>query len=98
MVKRVVALAGEWVDIDDDGLVHIDGTILEEPYLNIQAIGEVDIELPFQVPDSHYFVLGDNRAISIDSRIDDFGAVHQDEIIGKTLLRIWPLNKIGFVI
>jgi len=98
MIKRVIAVAGEWIDISENGTVQIDGTILEEPYLVAQLTGESDIELPFQVPDNHYFVMGDNRAISMDSRISDFGTVHQDEVIGKTVLRIWPLNKIGFVL
>ena len=97
MVKRVIAVAGDWVDIDESGRVYIDGTILNEPYLEGQAIGERDVEFPFQVPDNQFFVMGDNRAISLDSRLANFGTIHRDEIIGKSILRIWPLTRIGLV-
>jgi len=97
MVKRVIATAGQWVDIDEVGNVYIDGTMLAEPYLSGHSIGERDIELPLQVPDNQFFVMGDNRAISMDSRSRDFGMIHRDEIIGKNIFRIWPLTAIGFV-
>ena len=97
MVKRVIATAGQWVDIDEVGNVYIDGTMLAEPYLSGQLVGERDIELPLQVPDNQFFVMGDNRAISMDSRSRDFGMIHRDEIIGKSIFRIWPLTAIGFV-
>ena len=97
MVKRVIAVAGDWVDIDDNGTVYIDGAILDEPYLMGEKIGDRDVELPFQVPDNQFFVMGDNRAISLDSRLANFGTIHRDEIIGKSILRIWPLTRIGLV-
>jgi len=95
MVKRVIAVAGEWVDIDEAGAVRIDGNLLEEPYINTHSVGVTDIEFPFQVPENQYFVMGDNRAVSMDSRLIDFGTIHRDEIIGEAILRIWPLSRMG---
>jgi len=97
MVKRVIAVSGEWVDIDEDGFVIIDGVRLNEPYLYVQGTSGYNIELPYQVPDNSFFVMGDNRAISIDSRSNDFGSIHKDEIIGRAIFRIWPLPRIGLV-
>jgi len=95
MVKRVIAVSGEWVDINEDGYVLVDGVILEEPYLYAHGTSRHNVELPYQVPDNSFFVMGDNRAISIDSRSNDFGTIHKDEIIGRAIFRIWPLSKIG---
>jgi len=97
LIKRVIATAGETVDIDAQGAVHINGERLNEPYLQGINLGECDIEFPFQVPDNQFFVMGDNRAASLDSRLGDFGTIHRDEIIGKAILRIWPLTRIGLL-
>lgn len=97
LVKRIVGCPGEWVNIDKDGNVFINGTLLNEPYVQEKALGDCDIELPFQVPEDHYFVMGDDRPISVDSRHESIGAVAVDQIIGKIMCRLWPLDKIGTV-
>lgn len=95
LVKRVIAKPGEWINMDKDGQVYINSKKLQEPYIDKILLGSVDIEFPYQVPDNHWFVLGDHREISIDSRNSDIGSISKDDIVGKILFRIWPLNKIG---
>lgn len=95
LVKRCVAGPGEWVDIDKDGNVFVDGVLLEEPYLTEKALGECDLELPYQVPDGRWFLLGDSRAVSIDSRSTVVGCVAQEQIVGKIVFRVWPVNAFG---
>ena len=95
LLKRVIAKAGDWVDIGEDGTVFVNGEEIEEPYLEKKAYGECDIELPYQVPEGCVFVMGDNRAVSADSRQKDIGPVSSEHIIGKVFMRIWPLTKIG---
>lgn len=95
LVKRVIATAGQWVDIDRYGNVSVDGQPLDEPYLDTKSYGECDITLPYQVPESHVFVMGDERDISIDSRSSQIGCVSTDDIAGYIAVRIWPLTAVG---
>ena len=95
LVKRVIANTGQWVDIDKDGNVFVDNIKLDEPYIVEKSFGETNIKLPYQVPDSRIFVVGDNRDASIDSRNTSVGCVSDEQIVGKIVFRIWPLNQAG---
>lgn len=95
LVKRVIGQSGDWIDIAKDGTVSVNQQELEEPYLDKKAYGEIDIKLPYQVPEGRTFVMGDNREISIDSRTMMIGCVSEEQIVGKIIFRVWPFNKIG---
>ena len=95
LVKRVIGHSGDWIDIDKDGTVSVNREVLEEPYLDRKAYGEIDIKLPYQVPEGRIFVMGDNREISIDSRTMMIGCVAEEQIVGKIIYRVWPFSKIG---
>ena len=95
LVKRVIANPGEWVDIDQEGRVYVNNVKLDEPYIETFAYGETNIELPYQVPDSRIFVMGDNRDASIDSRNTSVGCVSDEQIVGKIVFRIWPVKEAG---
>ena len=97
LLKRVIALPEDVVAIDADGNVYINGELLEEPYVTEKGLGDCDLEFPYQVPGTGYFVLGDRRSNSVDSRNSVIGAISQEDIIGKVFLRVWPLSKFGFI-
>ena len=95
LIKRVVGKAGEWIDIDANGVVTVNGEVLEEPYVTDLDIGECNIKLPYQVPENRVFVMGDHRSVSVDSRTEEIGCVSEEQIVGKLIFRVWPLPDIG---
>ena len=95
LVKRCIAGPGQWVDIDENGNVSVDGRLLEEPYLTEKALGECDITLPYQVPDNRYFCVGDHRSTSVDSRSTTVGCISDEQIVGRIVFRVWPLPDFG---
>lgn len=96
LIKRVIGVPGDWIEIDTDGTVYLNGEKLDEPYAEQLSVGECDLEFPFQVPQEQYFVLGDMRESSIDSRNTLIGCVAKDQIVGKVFFRIWPFKTIHF--
>lgn len=97
LIKRYIAGPGTWVNILEDGTVLLNGEVLEEPYLTEKALGICDLEFPYQVPENTYFLLGDQRKTSVDSRHSSVGCITQEEIVGKIVFRVWPMENIGFV-
>ncbi len=97
LIKRVIGLSGDVINIDKSGNVFVNGTLLNEPYIINKAMGECDIEFPYQVPENHYFVMGDERTDSIDSRSTVIGPVSMEQSIGKIFMRISPFNAFGFI-
>lgn len=96
LLKRVVALPNDVVVIDDEGNVYVNEELLIEPYVTDKSLGDCDLEFPYTVPPDGYFVMGDQRATSVDSRNSAIGAVESDDIIGRVFFRVWPLGKLGF--
>ena len=97
LLKRVIALPEDEVAMDADGNVYVNGELLEEPYVTAKGLGDCDLEFPYKVPGTSYFVLGDRRSNSVDSRNSVIGSISRDDIIGKVFIRVWPLPKFGFV-
>lgn len=95
LVKRCIAGPGQWVNIDEDGNVYVDGKLLEEPYLTEKSLGGSNIELPYQVPDNRYFCMGDHRSTSVDSRHKEVGCVSEEQIVGKIVFRVFPFGGFG---
>ena len=95
LVKRYIAGPGQWVNIDENGNVFVDGIMLDEPYIEEKSRGQCDLIFPYQVPDSRYFCMGDKRSTSVDSRSSTIGCVAEEQIVGKIVFRIWPLSELG---
>ncbi len=97
LIKRVIATPGDYIWIEADGTVYLNGEPLEEPYVAEKALGECDVEFPYQVPENNYFVMGDQRETSIDSRSSVIGCISEDQIVGRIFCKIWPLSKFEFL-
>lgn len=97
LLKRVIALPEDEVAIDADGNVYVNGELLDEPYVTEKTLGDCDLEFPYKVPGTGYFVMGDQRSNSVDSRNSTLGAIAREDIIGRVFIRVWPLSKLGLI-
>ena len=97
LIKRYIAGAGSWIDIQADGTVLVDVNVLEEPYLQEKHFGICDLEFPYQVPEGTYFLMGDHRETSVDSRHSSVGCISGEDIVGKIVYRVWPMEVFGTV-
>ncbi len=97
LLKRIIGTPGDIIDIKEDGTVFVNGEEIEEPYVSEKALGECDLTFPYQVPENRYFVMGDHRTVSIDSRSSVIGCVEKEQIIGKVIMRIWPLSELSII-
>ena len=97
LIKRIIGIPGDYLWLESDGTVFLNGTQLDEPYVYEKALGECDIEFPYQVPENSYFVMGDRRETSIDSRSTAIGCISDSQIIGKIICKVWPLTEFDWL-
>ena len=97
LIKRVIAAPGDYIWIESDGTVFLNGEQLNEPYVSEKSLGECEVEFPYQVPENSYFVMGDKRESSIDSRSSVIGCITEDQIVGKIICKFWPLSEFEFI-
>ena len=95
LIKRIIAIPGDYIWIESDGTVFLNGEALDEPYVSGKALGECDVEFPYQVPENNYFVMGDHRETSIDSRSSVIGCIAEEQVVGKIVFCVWPLSNFG---
>ncbi len=96
IIKRVIATGGDVLEIDEDGRVSVNGLVLDESYVHAYDLGMCDLDFPYTVPAEQLFVMGDNRASSVDSRVQAFGCISKEELMGKVVLRVWPLQNFAY--
>lgn len=95
LVKRVIAGPGDIINISYDGTVRVNGVDLDEPYVSEKSLGECDLEFPYQIPESRYFLMGDHRETSIDSRSSAVGCIAEEQVVGRIVYCVWPLSDFG---
>lgn len=94
LLKRVIGLPGDYIEIRTDGTVLVNSEVIDEPYIDSPSYGENDLTYPYQVPEDRYFVMGDHRSTSVDSRSKTIGCISEEEVLGKVKMAIWPIDKL----